>query len=249
VRNRAFEAADRTDKVEHYVDSVAAAGHDAFFNALVDERAWEFGGECLRRFDLVRWNLFGQKIVAVKQGLIGMGLATRNILPGSVILDSAYTDENGVVGKPAFYDMAMYNKYVKYADKVYYRKVNGALVDNVNGPTLEWFNNRWKVTAPPVYDPLTNTNPSGYTSLNWAVNGVALTVVNNTDGTKDTTAIAPSDFVKRSYRGYTKGNSTDQVSTVEDAAIYPVPYLLPIGIDIINASDTLNNLGYGFKNL
>lgn len=249
VRNRAFEASDRAAKVEHYVDSVAAAGHDAFFNALVDERAWEFGGECLRRFDLVRWNLFGQKIVGVKQGLIGMGLASRNILPGSAILDSAYTDENGVTGAPAFYNLDMYNKYAKYADKVYYRKMNGALVDNVNGPTLEWFNTRWKVTAPPVYDPLTNTNPTGYTSLNWAVNGVALTIVNNTDGTKDTTVITPSDFVKRSYRGYTKGASVNQVNTYDDAAIYPVPYLLPIGIDIINASDTLNNSGYGFKNL
>lgn len=249
VRNRAFAAADRTVKVENYVDSVVAGGHDAFFNAIVDERSWEFGGECLRRFDLVRWNLFGTKIVAVKQGLVGMGLASRNILPGAAILESAYSDENGVFGAPSFYTMDMYNKYSKYADKVYYRKLLSGNVDNVNGTTLDWYNNRWKVTAPPVYDVTTNANPTGYTALSWATNGVAVTVVSNTDGTKDTTAIAPSDFVKRSYRGYTKGNSTDQVNTMQDAAQYPVSYLLPIGVDIINASDTLSNNGYGFKNI
>ncbi|HET9570360.1 MAG TPA: RagB/SusD family nutrient uptake outer membrane protein [Bacteroidales bacterium] len=249
VRNRAFDAADRADKVEHYVDSVAAGGHDAFFNALVDERSWEFGGECLRRFDLVRWNLYGQKIVDVKQGLICMGLASRNILPGSAILDSAYTDENGTKGKPEFYTMDKYNKYSRYADKLYYRKWLSGNVDNVNGATLSFYNMRWKVTAPPIFDPLTNTNPTGYVALNWATNGVAVTVVNNTDQTKDTTAITPSTFVTQSYRGYTKGNSSQQVITQEEAAIYPVSYLLPIGIDIINASDTLNNIGYGFKNL
>lgn len=249
VRNRAFAAADRANKVEHYVDSVVAGSHDSFFNAIVDERAWEFGGECLRRFDLVRWNLFGQKIVSVKQGLISMGLASRNILPGSAILDNAYTDENGTMGAPAFYTMDMYNKYSRYADILFYHKWLSGNVDNVNGTSLSFYNMRWKVTAPPIFDPLTNANPTGYIALSWAVNGVAVTVVNNTNGTKDTTVIAPSTFVSQSYRGYTKGNSVLQVNTYEDAAIYPVSYMLPIGLDIINASDTLSNIGYGFKNL
>lgn len=249
VRNRAFDAADRTVKVENYVDSVANAGHDAFLNAIIDERAWEFGGECLRRFDLARWNLFGSKIVSVKQGLIGMGLSSRNILPGAAILDSSYRDENGNLGAPTFYTMDMYKKYSKYADKLYYRKLLSGSVDNVNGTKLEWYNKRWKVDAPPVYDVLTNANPTGYSELNWASEGIVVTVTKLLDGTKDTTAIEPSAWVKQSYRGYTKGNNVNQVNTFQDAAIYPVSYLLPIGSTIINASDTLNNNGYGFKNI
>jgi hypothetical protein len=34
----------------------------AFFDAIVNERAWEFGGEGIRKFDLIRWNLLMPKI-------------------------------------------------------------------------------------------------------------------------------------------------------------------------------------------
>jgi starch-binding outer membrane protein, SusD/RagB family len=239
VRNRAFEATDRSEKVEAYVDSVAATGTDAFFNAIVDERAWEFGGECLRRFDLIRWNLYGPKIIAVKQGLISMGLAANAILPGDSILEN-YKDENGVVGAPSFYTTEVYNKYANYANKLYYRKLLAGSVDNVNGTTLEWYNTHWKVAAPAIYNATTNTNPEGYTALTWASSGVKVT---------GDTLVAPADWVKRSYRGYTVGTSTSQINTMTDALTYPVPYLLPIGSTVINASEVLTNDGYGFKNL
>jgi len=66
VRQRAFPEEAWPEKVSHYVDSVSA-GKEAFFNAIVNERAWEFGGgELLRKFDLVRWNLLGTKIQEMK---------------------------------------------------------------------------------------------------------------------------------------------------------------------------------------
>jgi hypothetical protein len=34
----------------------------AFFNAIVNERYFEFGGEGIRKYDLIRWNLLGAKI-------------------------------------------------------------------------------------------------------------------------------------------------------------------------------------------
>lgn len=37
-----------------------------FFDALVKERALELGGEGIRKYDLIRWNLLGTKIAAVK---------------------------------------------------------------------------------------------------------------------------------------------------------------------------------------
>ena len=39
---------------------------ESFFNAIVDERAWEFGGEFYRKYDLIRWNLLGTKIQQMK---------------------------------------------------------------------------------------------------------------------------------------------------------------------------------------
>ena len=36
----------------------AGLSHDAFFSAIVTERSCEFGGEGMRKYDLIRWNLF-----------------------------------------------------------------------------------------------------------------------------------------------------------------------------------------------
>lgn len=76
VRQRAFPSELWDSKVTQYVNDVSA-NKSIFFNAIVNERAWEFGGECLRKFDLVRWNLYGKNIAATRENLIQMGLDTR----------------------------------------------------------------------------------------------------------------------------------------------------------------------------
>jgi len=62
VRDRAF--APDTDKMPPVPDNYAD-----FFNAIVQERAWEFGGENIRKYDLIRWNLLGTKLAEVKENL------------------------------------------------------------------------------------------------------------------------------------------------------------------------------------
>lgn len=44
--------------------SIGATPSDkaGFFTAIVNERFWEFGGEGIRKYDLIRWNLLAQKI-------------------------------------------------------------------------------------------------------------------------------------------------------------------------------------------
>lgn len=76
VRQRAFASTDWPIKVTQYVSNVSA-NKASFFTAIVNERAWEFGGECLRKFDLIRWNLYGKNIAATRLKLIQMGLDTR----------------------------------------------------------------------------------------------------------------------------------------------------------------------------
>ncbi|MEI6946978.1 RagB/SusD family nutrient uptake outer membrane protein [Paraflavisolibacter sp. H34] len=75
VRSRAFAAGDRAQKVEVYVNNLA--GEQDFFNAIVNERAWEFGGEAVRKYDLIRWNLLEAKIQeqrnVLKQMMAGTG--------------------------------------------------------------------------------------------------------------------------------------------------------------------------------
>ena len=58
VRERAFKGNE--DLAEAYVSAIS--DKDEMFNAIVDERAFEFCGEMTRKFDLIRWNLLKTKM-------------------------------------------------------------------------------------------------------------------------------------------------------------------------------------------
>jgi hypothetical protein len=124
VRTRAFKAVDYSQKVQAYIDSVSTS-KDVFFNALVNERAWEFGGECLRKFDLVRWNNYGQKIIETRATLDNIGKAALGL----------------ELTKP---EVA---KYVSYAKSLYYIKANGTItfLNSYYEPTTAQINN-WTTT-------------------------------------------------------------------------------------------------------
>ena len=49
-----------------YIDALPGT-KEAFFNAIVDEHAWELAGEGFRKFDLIRWNLLAEKIMEFKE--------------------------------------------------------------------------------------------------------------------------------------------------------------------------------------
>lgn len=81
VRRRAFSETSWSEKVENYVDSKTTS--EAFFKAIMDERAWEFGGESKRKFDLARWNKFGEVIYNQYHTLINWGrVANGAFVPG-----------------------------------------------------------------------------------------------------------------------------------------------------------------------
>ena len=52
----------------------APAGKVALFDAIVKERLLEFGGEGIRKYDLIRWNLLGTKIQEVRANFLKMAL-------------------------------------------------------------------------------------------------------------------------------------------------------------------------------
>lgn len=63
VRERAFPG--QSAKVNAFMNQ-ATANKDAFFDAIVEERAFEFAGEMLRKADLIRWNLLSTKLHEAK---------------------------------------------------------------------------------------------------------------------------------------------------------------------------------------
>ena len=62
VRERAFKGHE--DKAETYVEKISS--QEDMFNAIVDERAFEFCGEMTRKFDLIRWGLLKKKMDQAK---------------------------------------------------------------------------------------------------------------------------------------------------------------------------------------
>ena len=66
IRERAFDPADWAVQVDQYVAN-ASASKETMFNAIMDERAFEFGGEMLRKADLIRWGKLKEKMDEAKQ--------------------------------------------------------------------------------------------------------------------------------------------------------------------------------------
>lgn len=97
VRSRAFADADKPIKVEAYVN--ALSDQQSFFNALVNERAYEFGGEAIRKYDLIRWNLLSSKIQEQRDGFKKMltNTAPWNNLP--TYLFYKYQADNELIDK------------------------------------------------------------------------------------------------------------------------------------------------------
>ncbi|MBR4228561.1 MAG: RagB/SusD family nutrient uptake outer membrane protein [Bacteroidales bacterium] len=66
VRERAFKGHE--EKAEEYVAAIGSK--EAMFDAIVDERAFEFCGEMTRKFDLIRWNLLKTKMDQAKAEML-----------------------------------------------------------------------------------------------------------------------------------------------------------------------------------
>ena len=66
VRSRAYKGNE--SEAEAYVNSLS--DKDAFFEAIVDERALEFCGEFLRKADLIRWNRLSSSLKGLKDDLL-----------------------------------------------------------------------------------------------------------------------------------------------------------------------------------
>lgn len=81
VRERAFGSGSEAVMDYKKVD---------FFDAIVNERAWEFGGEGIRKLDLIRWGLLDSKIEEMKVAMLYMLDGTHPIQ----IFDKTYQPED-----------------------------------------------------------------------------------------------------------------------------------------------------------
>ena len=102
VRERAFGAGSA--KVKQYDSD--------FFNAIVNERAWEFGGEGIRKLDLVRWGLLDSKIEEMKEAMLCMMDGTQPVK----IFDKIYQPED--------FPTTLYYKYDENGEFIDWKSAN-----------------------------------------------------------------------------------------------------------------------------
>ncbi|MDC2256123.1 RagB/SusD family nutrient uptake outer membrane protein [Bacteroides thetaiotaomicron] len=115
VRKRAFSAVHWNKKVEEYVNS--KSDKESFFNAIVNERKWEFGGENKRKYDLARWNLFGKVVCDFYKNAIAMGKSANGIEINewNEIPDYIYYKQVSSTERPGKKDMKFHGLYKRVA--------------------------------------------------------------------------------------------------------------------------------------
>jgi hypothetical protein len=103
-----------------------------FFNAIVNERAWEFGGEGIRKLDLVRWGLLDRKIEEMKEAMLFMYDGTQPVK----IFDKVYQPEN--FPDTLYYKYDSNGEFIDHASINYYTKLDNNPDANLYSK-ITWF--------------------------------------------------------------------------------------------------------------
>jgi hypothetical protein len=146
VRRRGYGKAIGTPDIS--VDITAGLSKTEFFKAIVRERALELGGEGIRKYDLIRWNLLGTAIAESKANMIKMS-------------------NRVAMSNPTYMaEMPAYCLTAALPTRMLYFSSTNADNNNVGGLFL---NSLYK-TAP-------TTTPTGTTSVNWLTTAINTTCV------------------------------------------------------------------------
>ena len=106
VRRRGYGKSITT--ADATVDLPAGLSQADFFKAIVKERSLELGGEGIRKYDLIRWNLLATTIANTKATLLAMSTlsAPWNTLPTSMYFNTNNTADDKAAWSNSFYKTA-----------------------------------------------------------------------------------------------------------------------------------------------
>jgi len=244
VRERAFvNAKNKSVMVTDYVNALNS--YDAFKNAIINERAWEFGGENIRKFDLVRWNNYSSKVVDAIEWIrnVAMNFQQVSIRNGEFIYDK--------------------NKEIEpmnVANRLYYNYENGCVKFENNYFTYRNPKESPYNTAVTLADDDIKDAGATFDGLKYVNFLAAMMSVSDTDpdtkqkyGTDDEgNTIKKGVFNERirySWKGITEGvlvNGTEDLSSLRTKV---APYVMPIPSDrVMSSNGVLSNDGYAIRN-
>ena len=120
-----------------------------FFKLLVRERGLEFGGEGIRKYDLIRWNLLGTALAETKANLANMAAGNAMLPPSYMAPPPAYTMTNTLPQSMYFYQNALAIDGQIWANSFYTPSPAAAPTDNTVIPAapiaaankVAWFKN------------------------------------------------------------------------------------------------------------
>ena len=92
------------------VDLPAGLSKASFFTAIVKERSLELGGEGVRKYDLIRWNMLASKVAETKAALLKMSTlsAPYNTLPTSMFYKNKNTSDDNRFGAGGLWANSFY---------------------------------------------------------------------------------------------------------------------------------------------
>lgn len=218
VRSRAFDKTLHPSKVNKYVDSVSFS-KEKFFNAIFNERKWEFGGENIRWKDLVRWGLYSKVAYESFMAYYTMG----------AISNGEYLEDCEQYMQPPYMNTIYYNNHarVKIANpNDIYQYQNTSLyvlkIENLYG----------SLSTPPT----PNAEYNSSATFSWGTDGLY---------PRDECCFSFRGYIRGGYMA----NYTQFVrpTTLDEArAMKPVRYILPIPRQVVLMSNGIYTNYYGY---
>lgn len=245
VRERAFiNAENKTEMVTDYVNNLN--DYDTFKEAIIQERAWEFAGENIRKFDLVRWNNYADKVVNVIEWIrdVVMNYQQLNIVGNEFIYDkNKVIDETMPVANRLYYyykkgTVEFENDYFTYRNpkESPYNNAESVKDENVPAPGgsisgLCYVNFMAGLMSVSDTNPETNEKYGVDEELNTIKKGIM------------------HEKVIWSWKGITEDVLVNGTEDLTELRTKVAPYVFPIPTSTVIASQgTLSNDGYAIRN-
>lgn len=244
VRQRAFiNAENQAEKVDNYVNSLAT--YDDFKQAIIKERAWEFGGENIRKFDLIRWNYYSNAIADAIEWMRDVAINYQQLR---------------VNGTELIYDKNLPIEDMGIAPRLYYNYTNGEVVfEN------DYFTYRDKSVSPyntaeSLKDDDIKTAGATFDGLKYISFVEKLINVDSNDpetgqpygkdeNGDDIKKGVVDERVVYSWFGLTDGVLVNGMEDLTPIRNKVTPYVFPIPTDrVMSSNGVLSNDGYAIRN-
>ncbi|MBR4388404.1 MAG: RagB/SusD family nutrient uptake outer membrane protein [Prevotella sp.] len=248
VRDRAFaNSKQKSEKVDNYIAGLS--DYKSFKEAIINERAWEFGGENIRKFDLVRWNNYSEKVVDAIEWIrdVAMNYSQTSIVNGEFLYDKNQEIVPMDVANRLYYNykkgqVVFENDYFTYRDRTEspYNTAERLADDDIKAAGATYSGLKY-VNFMEALMSVSDTNPETKEKYGTTTdeNGKEVTIKKG----------ILNERIRYSWIGLTGGLLETGVEDLTPIRSKVTPYVLPIPSDrIMSSGGVLSNNGYGILN-